>query len=353
MNLHKRLLPYLLSFIIPAAAVFGIYGGGIWTYSAFIIAFIVIPAAELFTGTDESGVPPEDEERFKNNPLFSALLWGHALLQYAVLIVFLMKAGSVNLNAFEIIGCVLSAGVSFGGLGITVAHELIHRKSAFERFLGKAILLSTLYIHFYIEHIRGHHKNVGTEDDPASAAKGQSFYSFWIQTVFGSYLNAWKLERERLQKLGAKVFSFNNQMVRFAIYTVLFIAVTGLIFGADTLPFYFAASIIGFSLLELVNYVEHYGLSRGKKDDGRTEKVAAYHSWNSNNVLSRWFLFELTRHSDHHLYASKKYQLLESVEGGPVLPTGYPGMIILALIPPLWKKVMDPRTESVYMKISA
>ena len=346
MKLYKRLLPYLLSYIIPLTA-------GIWTYSAFSVAFIILPLAELFTGTDNSGVPQDEQERFKNNPLFSVLLWGHAVFQYLVLIVFLNKTGSAGMNLFETAGCLLSAGVSFGGLGITVAHELIHRKSTFERFLGKAILLSTLYIHFFIEHIRGHHKNVGTVEDPASSPMGMSFYSFWTRTVFGSYMNSWRLEMERLGNSGKRVISYRNQMIRFTAYTVFFILAVVFAYGPRVLPYYIAASVIGFSLLELVNYIEHYGLTRDRRANGRAEKVAPYHSWNTDKMLSRWLLFELTRHSDHHLYASKKYQILESVDGGPALPGGYPGMIILALMPPLWKKVMDPKVVSVYKKISA
>ncbi len=346
MKIYSKLLPYTLSYIIPVAAIMGITQGGLWTYSAFAIAFVLLPFFELFTGTSEENLSSEEEMKLKDNHMFSLLLWGHVIFQYLILIFFLFTIRN-NLHGWEITGCILSTGVMFGGIGITVAHELIHRKSKFEQFLGKALLLSTCYIHFYIEHIRGHHKYVGTRDDPASAKYGQSFYRFWIQTVFGSYINAWKLESARLKKKNLSPFSLSNQMVRFTAVTLIFIATIIFYFGINVFYYYLITSIIGFSLLELVNYVEHYGLSRNKTEKGKFEKVNALHSWNSNNYFSRRILFELTRHSDHHLYASKKYQLLRSIEESPALPTGYSGMIILALIPPLWFKVMNKRVNKI------
>ena len=347
-NILKKLLPYSLSFIIPFSAICGIELGGVWTFFAFSIAFIFLPILELFLGSDEKNLSELEEEKLKDNPLFSFLLWLQVIAQYAVLLVFLNRAG--NFSTIEIVGSILSAGVMFGGIGITAAHELIHRKSKFEQFLGKALLLSTSYIHFYIEHIRGHHRKVGTAEDPASAKPGQSFYSFWIQTVIGSYLSSWKLEAEKLSKKRLPKFSIHNQMIRFTLITLLFWLSVIFIYGLSVFIYYLLASIIGFSLLELVNYIEHYGLVREKREDGRYEKVNALHSWNSNNYLSRRILFELTRHSDHHLNASHKYQILNNIEESPVLPTGYPGMIVLALFPPLWKKVMNKRLNKILQK---
>jgi alkane 1-monooxygenase len=242
----------------------------------------------------------------------------------------------------------LSVALSNGGIGITIAHELVHRSNKSEQWLGRILLLSVLYMHFAIEHVRGHHATVATEEDPASARKGQSFYAFLFPSIVGQYLSAWHLEAERLKKLKKSVFSLSNEMIQFTICELLMILLMYLWFGATVAGIFVIVSFLSFSLLEAVNYLEHYGLERHKKDNGRYEKVTHHHSWNSDHILSRMFLFELTRHSDHHAVASRKYQILRTFDDSPQLPTGYPGMILLALFPPIWFHVMDPLVEKTH-----
>lgn len=340
--MNFRFLSYLLSYTIPAITITGILAGGIFTFSNFIFVFVILPVVELLLPADNSNEQDEYYMRVKNSIPFRLMLWGHVMSQYAVLYFFLDAFGK-GLSLWEVIGNTLSTGIMLGGIGITVAHELIHRKSAIDRFFGKALLISTLYLHFYIEHIRGHHKFVGTDRDPASSKPGENVYTFWFNSVTGSFFSALKLESERLKKKGLKVFSFSNQMVRFILYQIIFVSGLGLIFGFNVVPGFIAASIIGFSLLEIVNYIEHYGLRRAEISEGVFERVDKLHSWNSNFYISRKFLFELTRHSDHHINAGREYQTLRHFEDSPEHPTGYPGMIILALLPPIWFKVMDKR----------
>ncbi len=347
MKYFSKTLPYTLSFTIPIITLIGTNLGDYLTFSTLGYAFVLLPLTELFLNPVETNFTGEEAEKFKDKLLFSLLLWLHVIFQYAVAFNLLNLLGYGGLSTLGIIGVIISSGISMGALGITVAHELIHRKSKFEQFLGKLLLLSVLYLHFFIEHIRGHHKKVGTDADPASAKFGESFYLFLIRTVIGSYFSAWKLETERLRMKKVNPFSLKNQMIIFTIFTIAYLGVITLLFGLKITGLYIITSVFAFSLLEAVNYIEHYGLERKVKANGKLEKVQSFHSWNSNFPLSRWVLFELTRHSDHHLNASKKYQVLNNIENSPEHPAGYPGMIFLALIPPLWKKVMDKKVIEV------
>jgi len=202
-----------------------------------------------------------------------------------------------------------------------------------------------LYMHFFIEHNRGHHRHVATPLDPATSRKGQTIYAFWIRSTVLSWWHAWELEAERLRRSDQPVFSFQNEMLRFQLIQLAYLTVTFLFFGLTGLWVAIAAAIFGFLMLETVNYIEHYGLLRSKNAAGRYEPVLPIHSWNSNHELGRIFLYELTRHSDHHYRASRKYQILRAYEESPQLPMGYPACMIMALVPPLWFGVMDPRVE--------
>lgn len=207
-------------------------------------------------------------------------------------------------------------------MGITVAHELIHRINQIEQWLGRALLLTTCYMHFAIEHVYGHHKHVATPDDPATAKKGEHFYQFWLRTVPGQYRSAWNIEQDRLKKFGHSFLSVRNEMLVFLILQIGFLILIVVVFGGFVILPFLVSCIIAFSLLEAVNYLEHYGLERRLKTNiGSYEKVD-HHSWNSYYLISRMFLFELSRHSDHHAVASRKYQVLRSFEESPQLPTG-------------------------------
>jgi alkane 1-monooxygenase len=261
-------------------------------------------------------------------------------LQYILLVVFLLRISQGSLSTLETIGLVLSMGMASGILGINAAHELGHRSTGYEQNLSKMLLLTSLYMHFFIEHNRGHHRHVSTDADPASARKGEWVYTFYFRSIIGSWFSAWKLEKEKLSKQGHAFWSFHNEMLRFQMIQIALLAAIVFVFDLQTMIMFASAALIGILLLETVNYIEHYGLRR-QIINGKYERTMPVHSWNSNHPLGRLMLLELSRHSDHHYQASRKYQILRHFDDSPQMPTGYPGMIILALFPPLWFYVMD------------
>ena|SRR5690554_2857922 len=219
--------------------------------------------------------------------------------------------------------------------------------------MAKALLLTSLYTHFFIEHNRGHHTRVGTDLDPASARFGEWLWTFIPRSMVGGYLSAWELERERLRARNAKVLSWANEMVRLSVLQLVFTTAIFLVFGWVAGLGFIGAAIIGGMLLETVNYLEHYGLEREILEDGKIERVLPIHSWNANQPMGRYLLFELSRHSDHHAHARRKYQTLRHFDYSPQLPTGYPGMMILAWIPPLWFAVVHRHMLRERMRVQS
>jgi alkane 1-monooxygenase len=319
--------------------------GGWWTYFALIYAFVLIPLLELFLPGTEENMSKQEEEIAKKDWRYDVILWSIVPVQLALMGFFFYRISQPGLELYETIGLILSFGISCGVFGINVAHELGHRNTRHEQFMAKILLWTSQYLHFFIEHNRGHHKNVSTDEDPASAKRGESLYAFYIRTLRDSWLSAWKLEKERLSKAGIPFWSLQNEMLVYQIIQIVTLFLIGLIFGAKVLFCYLASAFIGALLLETVNYIEHYGLRRKKIDGQYYEKVLPIHSWNSNHPIGRLMLFELTRHSDHHYMASRKYQILRHFDQSPQMPTGYPGMMLLATIPPLWFMVMDKQIE--------
>jgi alkane 1-monooxygenase len=240
------------------------------------------------------------------------------------------------------VGMCLSAGILLATNGINVAHELCHRKKYFERAIGKALFLPCLYMHFYIEHNFGHHVNVGTPLDGATAKYKQSVYSFWITSVTKQYFDSWKKQLQLLKNKKKSFFSISNDMLWYHIFQPSYLMLLFLVFSAKVFVFGLISGVISFLFLECINYIEHYGLKRFKTSSGRYERVQAHHSWNSNHNIGRIVLYELTRHSDHHFKASKKYQLLDCHDEAPQLPFGYPASILLSLAPPLWFYIVNP-----------
>ena len=334
---------YLFVFIVPAIIFFSINESGLWVYSALIFVFILIPLLEfIFVGTSENMTEIEEQLALKNKA-YDYIIWSLVPIQVATLCYFLIRVSDPSLYLFEKIGMMTAMGMSCGVLGINAAHELGHRSTKHEQLMSKILLCTTLYMHFFIEHNRGHHKNVATELDPATSRLGENIYFFWFRSVKDSYLGAWQLEGERLKKEGKSFFSLDNEMLRFQFYQLAYLVSVTLIFGVPALFFAIAFAIIGFLLLESVNYIEHYGLKRKLLSNGRYEPVLPHHSWNSDHELGRIFLYELTRHSDHHYKATRKFQVLRHFEESPQLPFGYPLSMIVSLVPPLWFKVMDKR----------
>jgi alkane 1-monooxygenase len=236
----------------------------------------------------------------------------------------------------------LSAGILLATNGINVAHELGHRKPYFERFMSKLLYMPCLYMHFYIEHNFGHHLHVGTPEDGATAKYNQNVYSFWWSSVTKQYFGAWKRQLDLLKAQKKSFLSLKNDVFWYHFIQAGYLFSVYFLFSPKVLVFAVAVGILSFLFLETINYIEHYGLRRSKLPSGRYERVQPHHSWNSNFNIGRIVLYELTRHSDHHFKASKKYQVLDSHEKSPTLPMGYPASILLSLLPPLWFYVINP-----------
>ena len=221
-----------------------------------------------------------------------------------------------------------------------------HKKESHERWLSKIALAQSFYGHFYIEHNRGHHVRVATPEDPASSRLGENFYQFWLRTVSGSLKSAWRLEKKRYARKGQHPFRIGNDVLNSWLMSAVLWGGLMAVLGWQILPLLVIQAIVGFSLLEVVNYMEHYGMLRQKVGTGdrqRYERVDPSHSWNSNNIATNVLLYHLQRHSDHHANPTRRYQTLRDFEESPVLPTGYAGMIVLAIVPAIWRRVMDPR----------
>ncbi|MEN8885551.1 MAG: alkane 1-monooxygenase, partial [Winogradskyella sp.] len=255
----------------------------------------------------------------------------------------LLTITSTPLDTYEFIGLIVSIGIVLAVNGINVAHELGHRQSTNERFIGKALVLPSFYMHFYIEHNFGHHLHAATPEDPATARYNQSVYSFWFTSTFRQYFSAWTLQNKLLKNNNNGFLSSKNDMLWYTIFQLSYLLTVTLVLGPSALLFAIFSGIVGIVLLETVNYIEHYGLLRLKTKSGRYERVKEMHSWNSNHVIGRIILYELTRHSDHHFKSSKKYQILDCHDKSPQMPYGYPTSMVLAMIPPLWFGIMNKR----------
>lgn len=336
-------LKYLSALTVPLSAIIGLYFKGFWLFFTPIYVFGFIPILELILKEENSNYLENEITSRSINPIFDWLLYLNLPIVYALLSWSFIEVSLYGFETYEFIGLVLSVGIVLGGNGINVAHELGHRQASKVRFIGKALLLPSLYMHFYIEHNFGHHLHAATKEDPATARYKQSVYSFWVTSTFRQYFSAWSIQKQLLKNYKLSFFSLRNDMFWYLIIQSSYLIIVFFIFGKTALLFAVLTAISGFLLLETVNYIEHYGLLRMKKDSGRYERVSEIHSWNSNHVIGRILLYELTRHSDHHLRTSKKYQVLECHDESPQLPYGYPTSMVLALLPPLWFAIMNKR----------
>ncbi len=345
--MHFRFFKYASVFITVAVILFSMWKGGAWVFLAPIYTFGFIPLLELAFKGSPQNLSKAEEELAKDDWKYDWIVWSVVPIQFATLYYFLQRVSDPQLRSWEVVGMILAFGISCGVLGINVAHELGHRSTRYERLLSKMLLATSLYMHFYIEHNRGHHKNVSTDEDPASARVGENIYAFYFRSVKGSWLSAWHLEGMRLKNSNRNFISLYNEMLVFQLVQLLLLTLITWVWGWKVMLCFVGAAILGFLLLETVNYIEHYGLRRKKTAGGQYERVMPAHSWNSDHPVGRIMLFELTRHSDHHFMTSRKFQLLRHLEESPQMPTGYPGMMVLSLFPPLWFKVIH-RTMKKY-----
>lgn len=338
---------YLSPISIYILAYFSFTSTGWLTWSPMLYAWILIPVIELLIKPDEKNMDAAEEEVAKRDRVYDYMLYTFVLLQFAALYIFLESFHNHVLSGWDIAGRICSMGLLCGTFGINVGHELGHRVNSFEQTLAKASLLTSLYMHFFIEHNKGHHKNVATPEDPSSARYNEPVYLFYFRTIIFSYLSAWKIANDEMKKKGYSVLHWKNEMIQAHVIQLAFV---GLIFfnsGLTVTVYFLLAALMGILLLETVNYIEHYGLQRKQTAPGKYERAMPQHSWNSDHVLGRLMLFELSRHSDHHYLASRKYQILQHHDDTPQLPTGYPGSMLLSLLPPVWFYVMNKRIKKL------
>jgi len=343
---------WLLGLLVPSLPfiVFGLVHltgvAALW-FLGPVVVFAVFPVLDLIVGVDSDNPPDSVIKWLEQDKYYRWCTYVFLPVQYAGIVFAAYLWASGRLSTIDSIGLALTMGM-VSGIAINTAHELGHKRASMERWLSRIALATSGYGHFYIEHNRGHHVLVATPEDPASSRLGESFWAFLPRTVAGSLRSSWELERERLSRTGRGAWTWRNDILGAWAMTVVLFGLLAVVFGPVVLPYLLIQAIVGFSLLEVVNYLEHYGLLRQKRDDGRYERCAPRHSWNSNNVATNVLLYHLQRHSDHHANPMRRYQALRHFEEAPQLPTGYAGMIVLAYIPPLWRRVMDPRLIAHY-----
>jgi alkane 1-monooxygenase len=342
-----RAFKYASPFIIYAGAFHAFFSTGWVVFIPILYAWVLVPLVELFAAPDENNLSAAEEEMVRNDRIYDILLYLVVPLQYAALASFLYTVTTIQHSLIDFVGKTMVMGFLCGTFGINVGHELGHRTNKGEQVLSKLLLLTSLYMHFFIEHNKGHHKNVATPQDPSSARLGESVYAFYVRSIFFSYISAWKIANRDVVRKSKKLLSIHNEMIQYTFIQVAFLVVIYILFGWLPLMLFVLAAFNGILLLETVNYIEHYGLQRKQIADDKFERAMPEHSWNSNHVIGRVMLFELSRHSDHHYLASRKYQVLRHHENSPQMPTGYPGMMLLSLVPPAWFAVMNKKLKQL------
>ncbi|MFF0635423.1 alkane 1-monooxygenase [Nocardia sp. NPDC004151] len=312
-----------------------------------IIILIVIPVLDWVVGEDGTNPRDEDYELLSNDRFYRWCTYLFLPIQVIGLVIAACMWAGTDLSVVDKIGLATTLGL-VSGIGINAAHELGHRVESLERWLSKMALAQSAYGHFFVEHNKGHHARVATPEDPASARMGESLWEFLPRSVIGGFRSAIKLEGERLARRGHRWFSVHNHILQAWSMTVVLFGGLMAIYSPAILPYLLLQAVIGAGLLETVNYVEHYGLLRGRRPNGNWARCAPSDSWNSDRLVTNIFMFHLQRHSDHHANPGRRYQTLRSSEEAPQLPAGYATMILLALFPPVWRIVMDPRLLAHY-----
>ena len=348
----KRYL-WLLGAVVPLFLFGGwglvnLTGLGVFWWMGPIFVYIIIPLLDRFFGDDSSNPPEEIVAWLERDRYYRFVTYAFLPMQYIALFTgFWLMTRHGGLAVVDRLGIAVTLG-SLNGIAINTAHEMGHKKEHLERWFARVALAPSGYGHFFIEHNRGHHVRVATPDDPASSRLGESFWAFWPRTVAGSLRNSWQLEGRRLRRMGKHTWSPRNDVLNAWAMTVVLWAALIVLFGVGIVPYLLLQAVFAFSLLEAVNYLEHYGLLREELANGRYERVTPRHSWNNNHIVTNLFLYQLQRHSDHHANPTRRYQALRHFEASPQLPSGYASMIVLCYFPPLWRHVMDRRVLAHY-----
>ncbi len=307
----------------------------------------VVPALDRLIGEDESNPPDEAIKEMENDKYYNLITKAFIPSQYALTILGAWLATRDNVPMIDRIGLTVSVG-ALNGIAIVTGHELGHKHERHNRIGAMFALAPTFYTHFAVEHNFGHHKRVSTPEDPASSRLGESFWKFLPRTVIGGFKSAIEIETQRLQRKGKGFWSLENELLQGWAITAGFVGVTTAICGPRAIPFLLAQGAYGASLLEVVNYVEHYGLLRQQDENGKYERTSPEHSWNSNYVVTNLVLYQLQRHSDHHAFPTRSFQSLRHFPKAPQLPGGYASMLLPAYIPGWWFSLMDQRVVDHY-----
>ncbi len=312
----------LLPCVVPAVVLAAFWTGRPWAFSAAVWIYLAAMLLDFVAGEECGSSVGAFESGSKAAALQRLITWLWLPLNAAVIATGLIAVTtSASLHTLYVVS--IGAGAISGMFGIPVAHELMHRERRFERALAALQMTLFSYTHFCIEHVEGHHHNVGLRRDPATARFGETLYAFLPRSVFGGFTSAWRLDRQRV--------------LRYLLAIASVYAAVALAFGWRGIVFFAAQSAVGILIIEVINYVEHYGLVRQE-----SEPVTNRHSWNSSHRISNWLMFNVPRHSDHHADADRPYPLLRHAPDARQLPAGYFAMFVLALFPPLWRLVRDP-----------
>lgn len=338
---------WLLSILFPLQPFIGIWlhaetGLALWLAVGFVFTFLLGPLGDAMLGEDRNNPPQAVVPALEQDRWYRWLTWAAVPVHVVTFVGCLAYATTADVGMAGFLALALGAGMA-AGLAINTGHELGHKNSRLERTLARVALAVPAYGHFSLDHNRGHHRDVATPADPASARMGENIYRFAVREIPGAVRRAWHLELERLANRGKPAWHPSNQLLQAWLLAAGIAALLVLAFGWLALPFLLLHHTMAYFQLTSANYIEHYGLLRERRPDGRLERCGARHSWNSNHVLSNLALFHLERHSDHHVHPLRRYQSLRHLEEAPRLPTGYFGMYLLAWVPPLWFRVMDPR----------
>ena len=343
----RKRYAWLLSVLAPTFVGSGpllvhLTGQAAWAWAPLLFIYGLVPLLDGLLGEDRSNPPESAVPALEADRYYRWVTYATVPVLWAAFVAAIWYLATQPLPLHAQIAMVLSAGV-IGGFGINLGHELGHKTTQLERWLAKIVLAPTGYGHFFIEHNHGHHRDVATPADPASSRMGETIYGFVLREMPGALKRAWAIEVERLGKRGLPVWSLHNEILQPALITLLLWALLVAWLGWVALPFIVAVSFWANFQLTSANYIEHYGLLRGKLPSGRYEPCRPQHSWNSNHVFSNWILFHLQRHSDHHAHPMRRYQSLRHFENLPTLPSGYMGVFLVAYLPPLWFRLMDRR----------
>jgi alkane 1-monooxygenase len=320
-------------------------GNAWWALVPVALYYGVFIIGDHLVGVDPNNPPEEVVEAMASDAYYRVLLFLSVPVFWFSFLASAVAAGQPDTPWWAWIGLVVAAGVS-SGTGITVGHELGHKPNRLDQWGAKLANAVSGYGHFCIEHNRGHHVHVATPEDPASARLGESLWRFAGREIPGTALRGWRMERARLARKGLSFWHWRNDILQGYAITLAADVILITLFGWPMLVFVLVHNLIGWFHLTTANYIEHYGLKRDRKPDGRYGPCEPRHSWNTNHIISNLMLFHLQRHSDHHANPLRPYQALRSFDDLPTLPSGYPGCFVLAAFPSLWFRVMDPKVKA-------